>query len=138
MGNEGDWNLKCTKRFYYYLDFFNKSPIYRQYLLDVLSPNKIDKLEHYNAYNEDLFAVALILYYLKNEKKYPTFVGEDLKKMNQKNLFEKTIQDFNNYFDSDDYKNHDGELYNKIFLKFKDKNNNDTIDINEFINGPNP
>ena len=138
VGNEGDWNLKCTKRFYYYLDFFNKSPIYRQYLLDVLSPNKIDKLEHYNAYNEDLFAVALILYYLKNEKKYPTFVGEDLKKMNQKNLFEKTIQDFNNYFDSDDYKNHDGELYNKIFLKFKDKNNNDTIDINEFINGPNP
>ena len=138
VGNEGDWNLKCTKRFYYYLDFFNKSPIYRQYLLDVLSPNKIDKLEHYNAYNEDLFAVTLILYYLKNEKKYPTFVGEDLKKMNQKNLFEKTIQDFNNYFDSDDYKNHDGELYNKIFLKFKDKNNNDTIDINEFINGPNP
>ena len=137
-GNEGDWNLECTKRFYYYLDFFNKSPICRQYLLDVLSSNKIDKLKCYNAYNEDLFAVALILYYLKNEKKYPTFVGEDLKKMNQKNLLEKTIQDFNNYFDSDDYKNHDGELYNKIFLKFKDKNNNDTIDINEFINGPNP
>ena len=134
-GNEGDWNLECTKRFYYYLDFFNKSPICRQYLSDVLSPNKIDKLISYNAYNEDLFAVALILYYLKNEKKYPTFAGEvlNLKIMNQKNLLNQTIQDFNNYFNSDDYKNHDGELYNKIFLKFKDKNNNDTIDINEFI-----
>ena len=138
-GNEEDGNLKCTKRLYY-LDFFNKSPICRQYLSDVLSPNKIDKLICYNAYNEDLFAVALILYYLKNEKKYPTFAGEvlNLKIMNQKNLLNQTIQDFNNYFNSDDYKNHDGELYNKIFLKFKDKNNNDTIDINEFINGPNP
>ena len=133
-GNEEDGNLKCTKRLYY-LDFFNKSPICRQYLSDVLSPNKIDKLICYNAYNEDLFAVALILYYLKNEKKYPTFAGEvlNLKIMNQKNLLNQTIQDFNNYFNSDDYKNHDGELYNKIFLKFKDKNNNDTIDINEFI-----
>ena len=86
VGNEGDWNLKCTKRFYYYLDFFNKSPIYRQYLLDVLSPNKIDKLEHYNAYNEDLFAVALILYYLKNEKKYPTFAGEVLNLKMSRNM----------------------------------------------------
>ena len=139
-GDEEDCNLKCTKRFYFYLNFFNKSPICRQYLLDVLSSNKIDKLKCYNAYNEDLFAVALILYYLKNEKKYPTFVGEvlNLKMMNQKNLLEKTIQDFNNYFDSDDYKNHKNELYNKIFLKFKDKNNNDTIEINEFINELNP
>ena len=139
-GNERDWNLECTKRFYYYLDFFNKSPICRQYLSDVLSPNKIDKLKCYNAYNEDLFAVALILYYLKNEKKYPTFAGEvlNLKIMNQKNLLNQTIQDFNNYFNSNDYKNHDGELYNKIFLKFKDKNDNDTIEINEFIEELNP
>ena len=134
--SEKDCNLECTKRFGSYFDF-NRSPICRQYFLGIIIPN-LKKFKSYNAYNEDLFAVALILYYLKNEKKYPTFVGEDLKKMNQKNLFEKTIQDFNNYFDSDDYKNHDGELYNKIFLKFKDKNNNDTIDINEFINGPNP
>ena len=137
--NEKDWNLKCAKCFDSYFDF-NRSPIYRQYFLDKISPNKKEKLEHYNAYNEDLFAVTLILYYLKNEKKYPTFAGEvlNLKIMNQKNLLNQTIQDFNNYFNSDDYKNHDGELYNKIFLKFKDKNNNDIIDINEFINGPNP
>ena len=138
-GDEEDCNLKCTKRFYFYLNFFNKSPIYRQYFLDLMYL-KLKRIDHYNAYNEDLFAVALILYYLKNEKKYPTFVGEvlNLKMMNQKNLLEKTIQDFNNYFDSDDYKNHKNELYNKIFLKFKDKNNNDTIEINEFINELNP
>lgn len=138
-GDEEDGNLKCTKRFSYCLDFFYKSPIYRQFFLDLIS-HKAEKIDSYNAYNEDLFAIALILYYLKNEKKYPTFVGEvlNLEKMNQKNLLEKTIQDFNNYFDSDDYKNHKNELYNKIFLKFKDKNNNDTIEINEFINELNP
>ena len=133
-------NLKCTKRLNY-LDF-NKSPICRQYFLDVLSPNKIDKLKCYNAYNEDLFAVALILYYLKNKKKYPTFAREvlNLEIMNQKirDLLNQSIQDFNNYFDSDDYKKHKDELYNKIFLKFKDKNDNDTIEINEFINELNP
>ena len=134
-GNEEDWNLKCTKRLYY-LDF-NKSPICRQYFLDLISL-KLKKFDSYNAYNEDLFAVALILYYLKNEKKYPTFAREvlNLEIMNQKirDLLNQSIQDFNNYFDSDDYKKHKDELYNKIFLKFKDKNDNDTIEINEFIN----
>ena len=139
-GNEGDWNLKCIKRFYYYLDFFNKSPICRQYLLDVLSSNKIDKLKCYNAYNEDLFAVALILYYLKNEKKYPTFAKEvfNTNNANSRDLLKKTIQDFYDYFNSNNYKNHENELYNKIFLKFKGKNDNNTIDINEFINELNP
>ena len=134
-GNEEDCNLKCTKRLNY-LDF-NKSPICHQYFLDLISP-KLKKIDSYNAYNEDLFAVALILYYLKNEKKYPTFAkGLSYTTPKDKDLIEKNIQDFYDYFDSDNYKNHDGELYNKIFLKFKDKNNNDTIDINEFINGPN-
>ena len=138
-GNEEDGNLKCIKRFSYCLDFFYKSPIYRQFFLDLIS-HKAEKIDSYNAYNEDLFAVALILYYLKNKKKYPTFIGEvlNLEKMNQNNLLEKTIQDFNNYFNSDNYKNHKNELYNKIFLKFKDKNDNNTIDINEFINELNP
>ena len=139
-GSEEDCNLECAKRFYYCLDF-NKSPICRQYFLDVSSSNKIDGLKYYNAYNEDLFAVALILYYLKNKKKYPTFAEEDVFFINNKNgrdLLEKTIQDFNDYFNSDDYKNHKDELYNKIFLKFKDKNDNSTIDIDEFINELNP
>ena len=136
-GDEEDCNLKCTKRFYFYLDF-NKSPICRQYFLDSVSL-KLEKIDSYNAYNEDLFAVALILYYLKNEKKYPTFAkGLSYTTPKDKDLIEKNIQDFNNYFNSDDYKNHDGELYNKIFLKFKDKNDNDTIEINEFIEELNP
>ena len=136
-GNEEDRNLECTRRFHYHN--FNKSPIYRQYFLDLLNQTKIEKLKYYNAYNEDLFAVALILYYLKNEKKYPTFAKNCLCTTKEGiNLLKKNIQDFNNYFDTDNYKNHENELYNKIFLKFKDKNDNDTIDINEFINELNP
>ena len=46
----------------------------------------------------------------------------------------KDIDGFQKYFNSDDYKNHKDELYNKIFLKFKDKNDNETIDIDDFIN----
>ena len=138
-GDEEDCNLKCTKRFYFYLNFFNKSPIYRQFFLDLMYL-KLKRIDHYNAYNEDLFAVALILYYLKNEKKYPTFAKEvfNTNNANSRDLLEKTIQDFNNYFDSDDYKNHKDELYNKIFLKFKEKKDNSTIDIDEFINELNP
>ena len=137
--NEKDWNLKCAKCFDSYFDF-NRSPIYRQYFLDKISPNKKEKLEHYNAYNEDLFAVTLILYYLKNEKKYPTFAKEvfNTNNANSRDLLKKTIQDFYDYFNSNNYKNHENELYNKIFLKFKGKNDNNTIDINEFINELNP
>ena len=132
--SEKDCNLECTKRFGSYFDF-NRSPICRQYFLDLLNPTKIEKLKYYNAYNEDLFAVALILYYLKNEKKYPTFAKSCLCTTKEGiDLLEKNIQDFNNYFDTDNYKNHENELYNKIFLKFKDKNDNETIDIDEFIN----
>ena len=61
-----------------------------------------------------------------------------LKNKDTEEDFKKTLKEditnFNNYFDSDDYKNHRIELYNEIFLKFKDKNDNDTIEINEFIN----
>ena len=87
-----------------------------------------------------MFAVTLILYYLKNEKKYPTFAKEvfNTNNANSRDLLKKTIQDFYDYFNSNNYKNHENELYNKIFLKFKGKNDNNTIDINEFINELNP
>ena len=137
--DQEDCNLECVKRFY---DLeFNKSPIYCQYFLDLKSSKK-NKLKFYNAYNEDLFAVALILYYLKNKKEYPTFVEKDLILDTRwpKNCekIEENIQNFNKYFDSNNYKNHEDELYNKIFKKFKEKNDNETIDIDEFINELNP
>ena len=96
--------------------------------------------EDYNPFNEDLFFVGIFLYMLKNEK-YPAFIDSvHLNKVSQfkieekfKERLKKDITNFNDYFDSDDYKNHEGELYNKIFLKFKDKNDNSIIDIDEFI-----
>lgn len=48
--------------------------------------------------------------------------------------FRKDIDAFKKYFESEDFLNNEEKLYNKIFLKFKDKNDNETIDINEFIN----
>ena len=42
------------------------------------------------------------------------------------------------YFESEDFLNNKEKLYNKIFWKFKDKNDNETIDIDEFINELNP
>jgi len=97
--------------------------------------------EDYNPFNEDLFFVGIFLYLLKN-KKYPVFIDSvhlnpvftilDKEKKFKERL-KKDITNFNDYFDSDDYKNHEGELYNKIFLKFKDKNDNSIIDIDEFI-----
>ena len=96
----------------------------------------------FNPFNEDLFFVGFFLYLLKNEKS-PAFINslhlkQVLKNKDTEEDFKKTLKEditnFNNYFDSDDYKNHRIELYNEIFLKFKDKNDNDTIEINEFIN----
>ena len=85
--------------------------------------------------------IEYLLYLLKN-KKYPVFIDSvhlnpvftilDKEKKFKERL-KKDITNFNDYFDSDDYKNHEGELYNKIFLKFKDKNDNSIIDIDEFI-----
>ena len=49
-------------------------------------------------------------------------------------MTEITQQSFKKYFESEDFLNNKEKLYNKIFLKFKDKNDNETIDINEFIN----
>ena len=49
-------------------------------------------------------------------------------------LFEEDIEAFKKYFESEDFLNNKEKLYNKILLKFKDKNDNETIDINEFIN----
>ena len=89
----------------------------------------------YNAYNEDLFSAACIMYIMKN-KENPDFCSILTSSDNEGDIldkFKKDIEAFNKYFDSDNYKNHKNELYNKIFLKFKDKNDNSTIDINEFI-----
>ena len=55
-----------------------------------------------------------------------------------KEKLNKDITNFYKYFDSDDYKNYEDELYNKIFWKFKEKKDNETIDIDEFINELNP
>ena len=38
---------------------------------------------------------------------------------------------------TDDFKGNENAIYNKIFLKFKDKNDNNTIEINEFNEEPN-
>ena len=113
---------------------FRTSPQLKKHILE----NNLT--EDYNPFNEDLFFVGIYLYVLKN-KKYPAFINSvnlnvvltilDTEKF--KKTLKEDITNFNNYFDSDDYKNHEGELYNKIFLKFKDKNDNSIIDIDEFI-----
>ena len=104
--------------------------------------------EDYNPFNEDLFFVGIFLYLFKN-KKYPDFIDSvhlDLvlrawdydTEEEFKEKLNKDITNFYKYFDSDDYKNHEDELYNKIFWKFKEKKDNETIDIDEFINELNP
>ena len=104
--------------------------------------------EDYNPFNEDLFFVGIFLYLFKN-KKYPDFIDSfhldlvlrawdyDTEEKFKEKLNE-DITNFYKYFDSDDYKNHEDELYNKIFWKFKEKKDNETIDIDEFINELNP
>ena len=137
---------KTTKNFF---DSFNeysrialRSPQLKEHIINNNFP------EDYNPFNEDLFFVGIFLYMFKN-KKYPAFINSGhlrqvLKNGNYdteekfKETLKKDITNFYDYFNSDNYKNHEDELYNKIFLKFKDKNDNDTIEINEFINKLNP
>ena len=89
----------------------------------------------YNAYNEDLFSAACIMYMMKN-KENPDFCSILTSSDNEEDIldeFKKDIEAFNKYFDSEDFLNNKEKLYNKIFWKFKDKNDNNIIEINEFI-----
>ena len=102
--------------------------------------------EDYNPFNEDLFFVGIFLYLLK-KKEYPAFIDSVIlnpvltivdTEEEFKEKLNKDITNFYKYFDYDDYKNYEDELYNKIFWKFKEKKDNETIDIDEFINELNP
>ena len=133
QGPEKDKNLE-SKAFcgcYAY-----KSHVFKNFYINQheISTNP-EALIFYNAYNEDLFSAACIMYIMKN-KENPDFCSILTSSDNEEEILDKLKKDieaFNKYFDSDNYKNNEGELYNKIFLKFKDKNDNDTIEINDFI-----
>ena len=82
-----------------------------------------------------MFGAACIMYIMKNTNN-PDFCSiltssDDKDEILEK--FKENIKAFNKYFDTDDFKGNENAIYNKIFLKFKDKNDNNTIEINEFI-----
>jgi len=171
-----DENLKCKD---YSGEYLYKSPIFKKFYIQKQDKEKYGNIDYFNAYNEDLFAIAIILYniekisennlikesygddlyskfelYTKERPKIEPCLSvqkyEDkidlLNKNKQKELtqekivklFEEDIKAFEKYFESEDFFNNKGKLYNKIFLKFKDKNDNDTIEIDDFINEFNP
>ena len=123
-----------------YLRIALRSPQLKKHILE----NNLT--EDYNPFNEDLFFVGIFLYLLK-KKEYPAFIDSVIlnpvltivdTEEEFKEKLNKDITNFYKYFDSDDYKNYEDELYNKIFWKFKEKKDNETIDIDEFINELNP
>ena len=168
-----DENLECKDCSGEYL---YKSPIFKKFYIQKQDKEKYVNIDYFNAYNEDLFAIAVILYniekisennlikkkygndlyskfdlYTKERpkiepclsvQKYEDKIDTLLNKNKQKELtqeeivklFEEDIEAFKKYFESEDFLNNKGKLYNKIFLKFKDKNDNDTIEIDDFIN----
>ena len=116
--------------------YMYKSPIFKNFYFTQKNNKKININCCYNAYNEDLFSVACIMYIMKN-KKNPDFCSEIKSSNNLHGIldnFQKDIKSFQNYFSSENFLNNEKELYNKIFLKFKNKKDNNIIDINEFIN----
>ena len=176
-----DENLECKD---YSGEYLYKSPIFKKFYIQKQDKEKYGNIDHFNAYNEDLFAIAVILYNIEKiskdnliKKKY----GDDLyskfdlytkerpkiepclyvldyeyrinnlldedrinnllnkdkkEELTQEEivkLFEEDIEAFKKYFESEDFLNNKEKLHNKIFLKFKDKNDNSTIDIDEFI-----
>ena len=159
-----DENLECKDCSGEYL---YKSPIFKRFYIQKQA-KEYGNIDYFNAYNEDLFAIAVILYNIekisennlfweKERKECPKIEPclsvqkyEDkidlLNKNKQKELtqeeivklFEEDINAFKKYFESEDFLNNEEKLYNKIFLKFKDKNDNETIGINDFINELNP
>lgn len=100
-----------------------------------------DKKAFFNPFNEDLFSAAVILYRIYNNGNFPNFTQDYIRGEGKSSLFAKftkDIQAFNDYFNTEDYTEHKNEIYNKIFFKFKDKKDNDTIGLDEFINEVNP
>ena len=157
-----DENLECKDCSGEYL---YKSPIFKKFYIQKQDKEKYGNIDYFNAYNEDLFAIAIILYniekisednlFWEKERKecpkrepclyvldYKDRIKNLLNKNKQKELtqekivklFEEDIEAFKKYFDSADFKENENAIYNKIFLKFKDKNDNDTIEIDDFIN----
>ena len=166
-----DENLECKDCSGEYL---YKSPIFKTFYIQKHDKEKYGNIDYFNAYNEDLFAIAVILYniekiseynlygeypkieeclyfpvyknkidfFLNDYNKYKDIIGPLLNKDNKKELtqegivklFKEDIEAFKKYFESEDFLNNKEKLYNKIFWKFKDKNDNETIDIDEFIN----
>ena len=172
-----DENLKCEDCSGEYL---YKSPIFKTFYIQKHDKEKYENINYFNAYNEDLFAIAVILYNIekisennlyeecpKREEclyfpiyenkisallydyniykdiidplldKDPLLYKDNKKELTQEGivkLFKEDIEAFKKYFESEDFLNNKEKLYNKIFWKFKDKNDNETIDIDEFIN----
>ena len=168
-----DENLECEDCSGEYL---YKSPIFKRFYIHKQDKKKYGNIDYFNAYNEDLFAIAVILYNIEKiskdnlikknyrddlHSKYDLYINERPKRepclyvldyedrinnLLDKNkekeltqeeivkLFEEDIEAFKKYFESEDFLNNKEKLYNKIFLKFKDKNDNETIDIDDFIN----
>lgn len=116
-----------------------KSNIFKQWYIKYNKEG--DKKAFFNPFNEDLFSAAVILYRIYNNGNFPKFTQDYIRKEGESFLFAKFTQDiqaFNDYFNTEDYTEHKNEIYNKIFFKFKDKKDNDTIGLDEFINEVNP
>ena len=137
QGPENDKNLQSQAKCGCYT---YKSPVFKNFYINKNEINTdINASNFYNAYNEDLFSAACIMYIMKN-KNNPNFCSIVTSTNNKEEILEKFKEDikaFNKYFDTEDFKGNENAIYNKIFLKFKDKNDNNTIEINEFNEGPN-
>ena len=116
-----------------------KSNIFKQWYIKYNKER--DQKAFFNPFNEDLFSAAIILYRIYNNGDFPKFTQEYIRGEVASSLFTKFTQDiqaFNDYFNTENYTEHKNEIYNKIFFKFKDKKDNDNIDLDEFINEVNP
>ena len=116
-----------------------KSNIFKQWYIKYYKEG--DQKAFFNPFNEDLFSAAVILYRIYNNGNFPNFTQDYIRGEEESFLFAKftkDIQAFNDYFNTEDYTEHKNEIYNKIFFKFKDKKDNDTIGLDEFINEVNP
>ena len=137
QGPENDKNLKSEAKCGCYT---YKSPVFKNFYINQKEKNTNPNASNfYNAYNEDLFSAACIMYKMKN-KNNPNFCSIVTSTKNKEEILEKFKEDikaFKKYFDTEDFKGNENAIYNKIFLKFKDKNDNNTIEINEFNEEPN-
>ena len=116
-----------------------KSNIFKQWYIKYYKEG--DQKAFFNPFNEDLFSAAVILYRIYNNGNFPNFTQDYIRGEEESFLFAKftkDIQAFNDYFNTEDYTEYKDEIYNKIFWKFKEKKDNDTIGLDEFINEVNP